>query len=112
MPARLALRHGGLAALLLTRGFALSYFLSYDLLEESPGWLASMRKPPTDWSGSAFAARRSRASRCPTLGPIRHVIGDTSDPGTLLATDSIEAGPRRELHVHETAFAFGDCGTG
>jgi superfamily II DNA or RNA helicase len=42
------------------------------------------------------------------LGPIRHVIGVTSDPGTLLASDSMEAGPRRELHVHETSFAFGD----
>lgn len=42
------------------------------------------------------------------LGPIRHVIGVTSDPGTLLATDSTEAGPRRELHVHDTSFAFGD----
>jgi len=42
------------------------------------------------------------------LGPIRHVIGVTSDSGTLLATDSTEAGPRRELHVHDTSFAFGE----
>ena len=42
------------------------------------------------------------------LGPIRHVIGATQHPGTLLAPDVAEGGPRRELHVHETLFAFGD----
>jgi len=37
MPARLALRLAGLAALLLTQGFALSHFLSYTLPEEFSG---------------------------------------------------------------------------
>jgi len=41
------------------------------------------------------------------LGPIRHVIGVTSDPGTLFSPGSSDAGPRRELHVHDTSFAFG-----
>ncbi|MHB1009317.1 MAG: TOTE conflict system archaeo-eukaryotic primase domain-containing protein [Propionibacteriaceae bacterium] len=42
------------------------------------------------------------------LGPIRHVIGATQHPGTLLAPDVAEGGPRRELHIHDTRFAFGD----
>ena len=41
------------------------------------------------------------------LGPIRHVIGEAG-PAGLLATGSTEAGPRRELHVHETTFAYGE----
>ena len=42
------------------------------------------------------------------LGPIRHVIGAAQHPGTLLAPDLAGGGPRRELHIHETRFAFGD----
>jgi hypothetical protein len=51
MPARLALRLAGLAALLLTRGCGLSHFLSYAVPEESsPGWLtAPIPERPTDW---------------------------------------------------------------
>ena len=46
MVARLALALGGLAAALLTPAFALSYFLSYALPEESPpGWLAALQDP-------------------------------------------------------------------
>lgn len=49
MLARLALAGGGVAAVLLTPVFALSYFLAYGLPQESPpGWLAQLREPLTD----------------------------------------------------------------
>jgi superfamily II DNA or RNA helicase len=37
------------------------------------------------------------------LGPIRHTVAET-EPGTLDAAWSAHGGPRRVLHVHETAF--------
>ena len=41
------------------------------------------------------------------LGPIRHVIGSADTSELLQVTSSSDAGPRRELHVHETAFTYG-----
>lgn len=49
MLARLGLAVGGVAAVVLTPVFALSYFLAYGLPQESPpGWLAQLREPLAD----------------------------------------------------------------
>ncbi|MFE9958919.1 DEAD/DEAH box helicase family protein [Micromonospora sp. NPDC005299] len=41
------------------------------------------------------------------VGPIRHTMTD-EEQGTIAAAMAVDAGPRRLLHVHETAFRTGD----
>ena len=63
------------------------------------------------WLGlTATPTRRDGLGELATwqLGPVRHVIGTSSDLGLLVSLGSAEAGPRRELHVHETAFTYGE----
>ena len=42
------------------------------------------------------------------LGPVRHTFDGDRHLGTLLEADSEHRGPRRELHIHQTTFAYGD----
>lgn len=63
------------------------------------------------WLGlTATPARRDGLGELVTwqLGPVRHTITHTLDegPDTLLDAWERDAGPRRVLHVHETAFEF------
>ena len=42
------------------------------------------------------------------LGPVRHTFNSDEHRGTLLEAENGIPGPRRELHLHETAFSYGE----
>jgi superfamily II DNA or RNA helicase len=60
------------------------------------------------WLGlTATPERRDKLGELVTwqLGPVRHTISQ-GEPGTLLDTFTMQAGPQRLLHIHETDFRF------